>query len=77
MTDDNKRQLPPTKKEPKGQVLTIAILLIMSIIMIGFGLLTQWPLIAVMFGLGLLSLGIGAAYFYNQDKKRKSGEALN
>ena len=59
-------------QKPKvGQLLTPIIILIMGLIMVPVGLL-QTPLIvvAVMFGLILIALGIGGLYFYNKDKKR-------
>lgn len=64
------------RKQPKGQLLTAIIVLIMGLIMVPAGLL-QTPLvaIAVLFGVALIALGIGALYFYNRDK-RKNSEVL-
>lgn len=64
MTDQPKRQ-------PKGQLLTSIIILVMGVIMTGAGLLQEpYIVIAVMFGLALIAVGIGALYFYNKDKER-------
>lgn len=63
-----------SRPKPKGQLLTIAIILIMGPIMIVAGLLqTPYIIIAVMFGFALMALGIGALYFYNKDKKKDQG----
>ena len=61
-------------KRKVGQVITPIIILIMGLIMVPAGLLQQpFSVIAVMFGFACIALGVGALYFYNQDKKKEGG----
>jgi flagellar basal body-associated protein FliL len=60
-------------KPRKGQLLTPIIILIMGMIMLPYGLLVQpYIIVAVMFGMALLALGIGSLYFYNKDAQKKT-----
>lgn len=62
---------PKPNNKPKGQLLTIIIILIMGPIMTAAGLLqTPYIVIAVMFGIALIALGLGALYFYQKERQK-------